>query len=219
MKLYSFNLSPYASRVRLAIYAKGLPVQISPPPEGGMKTPEYLALNPMGKAPCLLTDGGMGVPESTVILEYLEDWAPHPPLMPASPEDRARVRLIATIAELYVSGPGYVLFGHLDPSKRDQAVVDAQIAKLDEGLGWLGHHVGDGAFALGDSLTLADCHLAPILFYLPIMAGGVGRLDLLERHPWIAAYMVKALKHPAVAKVHGEMTAAFAHFRETGQPT
>ena len=51
MKLYSLDLSPYASRVRVSIYAKKLPIEIVAPPAAGIKSAEYLALNPMGKIP------------------------------------------------------------------------------------------------------------------------------------------------------------------------
>ena len=51
MKLYSVDLSPYATRVRMAIHAKGLDIEIAPPPGGDLKSAEYLAVNPMGKVP------------------------------------------------------------------------------------------------------------------------------------------------------------------------
>ncbi len=51
MKLYSLDLSPYAARVRISIYAKKLPIEIVAPPAAGIKSAEYLALNPMGKIP------------------------------------------------------------------------------------------------------------------------------------------------------------------------
>ena len=56
MKLYSVALSPFAARVRMAIYAKKLDqIEILPPPGGGTKSPEYLAIHPMGKVPALVT--------------------------------------------------------------------------------------------------------------------------------------------------------------------
>src|SRR3569832_1120323 len=63
MKLYSANLSPFAARPRIAIYAKGLAVEILPPP-GGPGSAAYKAINPTGKVPCLVTSGGQCIPES-----------------------------------------------------------------------------------------------------------------------------------------------------------
>jgi maleylpyruvate isomerase len=217
MKLYSANLSPFSGRARLAIYAKGLPVEISYPPEGGLKSPEYLALNPMGKMPCLLTDSGLGVPESEVILEYLEDAYPEPSLRPASAEDKARARLLARIGELYVGAPGGGLFGQMNPATRDPAVVEAQFTKLHEGLTWLDHHLGDGDYAVGDSLTTADCSLVPTLFWLTAFAQVFDKPDLLDRHPKTRRYSESVRRHPAVAKVWDELAAAAAHFQATGQ--
>ncbi len=97
MKLYSANLSPYSARARLAIYAKGLDVEIAPPP-GGLKSPEYLALNPMGKAPSLELADGTVIPESEIVVEYLEDAFPARPLRPAKPADAARARVLARLA-------------------------------------------------------------------------------------------------------------------------
>lgn len=216
MKLYSANLSPFAGRARMAIYAKGLPIEIGMPATG-LKSPEYLSLNPMGKLPCLAGEDGLALPESEVILEYLEDAFPQPSLRPAAAADRARVRLIARIAELYVAAPGGPLFGQMDPSKRDPAVVEAQMTKLHEGLAWLDHHLGDGDFAFGDGLTTADCTLVPTLFWLKVFAQVFGRPDLLDDHPKVKRYAEAILKHPAAAKVTGELAAAADTFRATGQ--
>ena len=71
MKLYGGLLSPFVMRVVLTARAKGieLPVEM---PEGGIKSDAFLALNPMGKMPCLV-DGDFALPESSVIIDYLED--------------------------------------------------------------------------------------------------------------------------------------------------
>jgi glutathione S-transferase len=216
MKLYSANLSPFASRARMAIYAKGLPVEIGLP-ETGLKSPEYLAINPMGKLPCFAGPDGLAVPESEVILEYLEDAFPEPSLRPVSPEDKARVRLISRIAELYVAAPGGPLFGQMDPSKRDPEVVEAAMKTLHQGLAWLDSHLTGGAYAFGKSLTTADCTLVPTLFWLKVFAQAFDRPDLLDDHPKVKAYAEAILKHPAAAKVTAELGGAARHYRETGQ--
>jgi glutathione S-transferase len=217
MKLYSSYLSPFSGRARMAVYAKGLPVEISYPPQEGLNSPEYLAINPMGKMPCLLTRDGVGLPESEVILEYLEDKFPEPSLRPASPEDRARVRLIARIGELYVGAPGGALFGQFDPAKRDQAVVDATMTKLHQGLAWLDQHLSGGDYAVGDTLTTADCSLTPTLFFLTVYAKAFDRPDLIDDHPKVKRYIETVRANPAAAKVWDEMTAAAAHWQATGQ--
>src|SRR4051794_8209491 len=98
MKLYSQDDSPFCTPVRAAIYAKGLDIAIEPPP-GGLKSAAYRAASLTGTIPCLILDDGAPLPESAVIIDYLEDRFPETPLKPASPEARAREALIRRIAE------------------------------------------------------------------------------------------------------------------------
>ena len=133
MKLYSAELSPFAARPRVAIYAKSLPVEILAHP-ADLKSPEYLAINPMGKLPALVLDDGTVIPESDTIVEYLADAFPAANLRPAKAADIARGRLIARVAELYVMASGAALFGQMNPATRDAAVVDDAFVKLESGL-------------------------------------------------------------------------------------
>ena len=134
MKLYSQDLSPFAARVRVAIYAKNLPVEIVSPPEGGTKSEAYLALNPMGRVPALAVGDGFTVPESDTIVEFLADYFPESGLRPATPEARAQARLIARVAELYVMPALQPLFGQMNAQGRDQKVVDENLEKLKAAL-------------------------------------------------------------------------------------
>ena len=88
MRLYSENSSPFSAPVRVAIYAKGLEIEIEPPP-GGLLSAKFHAINPLGTIPCLILESGVPLPESAAILEYLEDEFPHPPLRPDGAEARA----------------------------------------------------------------------------------------------------------------------------------
>ncbi len=78
MKLYQTDLSPFASRCRIQIYAKGIEgIECCPPP-GGISSDEYKTHNPTGKMPALEVDGHV-LSESEVICEYLEDRYPNWP--------------------------------------------------------------------------------------------------------------------------------------------
>jgi len=206
MKLYSVDLSPFASRARLAVYAKGLPIDVVAP-EGGTKSPEYLALNPMGRVPCLATDDGVSIPESDTILEYLEDKFPERPLRPASAEDKARARLLARIGDLYFTG-GAGLFGQMNPATRDGAAVDKAFADLDNTFSYLERFLGPGPYALGDKLTTADCSLAPLIFFIGVFGQAFARPNLLAGHPRLAAYAKHLPTDANVQKVYGEMQKA-----------
>ena len=122
MKLYAVSRSPFAARVQAAIALKGLDIEVVPPPEEGLKSPVFLALNPMGKLPTLVLDDGTPLPESEVIVEYLDHAFPAVPLNPAEPVARAQSRLLARVAELYVMGPLFGLFAHLGAAEDKQEV-------------------------------------------------------------------------------------------------
>lgn len=205
MKLYNADASPFAARARLAIYKGQLPVEIVPPPEGGLKSPAYTALNPIGKLPVLVLDDGTSIPESAVILEYLADKFPAANLLPQNIEQAARARLLARMADLYLGPPGGKLFGQLNPEKRDQAVVDAALADQRKAIGLVERFLdGQGGWAIGGQFSLADCGLLPTLFYAEFLGSLVGAPDVL-RGGKIGGYWTAASQDAAVAKVLGEM--------------
>src|SRR5437868_3146275 len=100
MKLYNANLSPYASRIRLQLYIKGLKAEIVELGAGGSHTPEYAKMNPLERIPTL-DDGGFHLPESSAIGEYIEDLHPTPSLRPADAKERAKMRVVFNIADQY----------------------------------------------------------------------------------------------------------------------
>jgi glutathione S-transferase len=91
VKLYDAPRCPYCARVRIALAEKGLvpetvAIDLSDRPEW------IYELNPTGRVPVF--DDGFVLPESLVIMEYLEDRYPDPALLPAGPAERAQARLV-----------------------------------------------------------------------------------------------------------------------------
>ncbi len=207
MKLFNSMLSPFSARVRIALYAKNLPCEISAPP-GGTGSAEFKKLNPAGKVPAL-EDSGAVIAESEVICEYLEERFPAPPLMPSDPVARARVRTLARFADLYLAPVLTPLFGQLDPKTRDAKVVAEKLAELGARLDQLEELLVAEPFAGGKELTLADCALCPIFFFLTRIAPTLGAASPLEGRPKTARVGAAVTQHPAVARVMGEMGAAW----------
>ena len=203
MTLYNARLSPFAARCRIAIYAKGLDVEMLDIPVGALPA-ELVSLNPMNKLPTLVHDG-FAVPESEVICEYLEDLELGPSLRPETPEARARVRLLARIGDLYIMGAMDPLFGQIDPRSRDQALVERHLADLLKAIGWLGHYLDGSPHAVGGSLSLADCALAPMLFFFGQIGPLFGFPDPMKDLPTVAAYYRGIAAEPAVARVLAEL--------------
>jgi glutathione S-transferase len=209
MKLYSASLSPFAARPRLAIYAKGLDIEILEPP-GGAGSDAYKAVNPIGKVPALVLDDGTVIPESDTIVEYLEDRFPTPSLRPATPEGVAQARLLARVGDLYVTAAGGGLFAQVNPATRDAKVVDETFARLDGALAYLNVFLGEGPYAIGETLTTADCTLAPMMFFMGVFGRVFQREDFVVRHGKVAAYGRHIGADPHVARIHAEMGAALA---------
>ena len=85
MKLINLAHSPYAARVRMAAYAKGIDLELIDPE--GLGTPSFKQYNTLGNVPVLDT-GELRIPESSVIMDYLEDRFPEPPLRPRNRPSR-----------------------------------------------------------------------------------------------------------------------------------
>jgi glutathione S-transferase len=158
MQLYGALASPYVARVVLFARLKG--IELKPMmPEAGIKSPQFLALNPIGRMPVLEVDGAV-IPESEVICEYLADLHPGTGGLAGGPLERARARTVSRIFDLYVSPHATVLFRNMNPATRDAAAVAAAMQALQPGFGYLEHFI-TGPCAAGSVLSLADCTLLP----------------------------------------------------------
>ena len=160
MILYSTNRSPYSAPVRIAVRAKAIDIEIVEPP-GGLGSSRFSAINPVGTIPCLVLDDGLVLPESVAIMEYLEEVFPQPPLMPASPRRRAETRVLRRIAELGVLNPTVNLLQMVERGAQNGPPFGDRLTRLVRGLASADLYVSGERFAVGDTLTLADCQLAP----------------------------------------------------------
>lgn len=223
MKLYSLPLSPFAARVRCSIYAKDLPVEILTPASDWRTSGEVKQFNPMNRVPVLVLDDGMALPESQVILDYL-DHAFSPPLLPADPIAAAKVRLVGRVADGYIATATGPIFQALNPKTGFDAEQNAPLLDaLYTALGHLEATLGDGPYARGETLTQADCVMGPQRFILEVLKGLTGQPELLAATPRIEAYSQTVEADPVLSRVRGEMTRAaeifMASWRKSGDPT
>ncbi|WP_158596042.1 glutathione S-transferase family protein [Oleomonas cavernae] len=204
MKLYDSTLSPYGARVRLYAARKGIELDIENPPA------DFQAINPTAKVPCLV-DGRLVLPESEVIVEYLEDRFPEPPLRPASAEGRAMARLLARIGDLYVYPALAALFTQMGSPRRDPAVISRKVEELAYGLDQLEAFIGTAGTAVDGGFSTADCALVPILLFTVQFLEQVAP-DLLRTHPRVVAYWAAIQQETAVAPLVAELRLALAAF-------
>jgi glutathione S-transferase len=210
MILYSDNNSAYCAIVRIAIYAKELAVAIEPPP-GGLRSDAFQRVSPTGTIPCLVMDDGEALPESSVILAYLEEKHPDRRLGPSAPEARARDLLVARLADARLMTPLVQMFHDL--AEGVATAREFAIAQVEEGLALLEPLVPEALLA-SDAVWQADCVLAPALFGVQGLLGG----HLVARHQRLTAYLEQAPKKPAVARVLGELAQALAERNAVPQP-
>lgn len=163
MTFFSNAADHYSHRVRIVLAEKGVTVDIVNVDDG--RKPEDLAsLNPYNEVPTL-ADRDLSLYQSMIIMEYLEERFPHPPLLPVYPVARARSRLLIHRMERDWAG-------HLDALVRGQekeATQDKRRKDLRDGLITVAPVLREYAFFMSDEFTLMDCVLAPMLWRLPAL--------------------------------------------------
>lgn len=179
MVFYSDGTDHYSQRVRLVLAEKGVAVEIIDIDPNNM--PEDLAdLNPYNSLPTLV-DRELVLYESQVIMEYLDERFPHPPLLPVYPVARAQSRLL-----MYRIQRDWC--GHVDTiiaGRSKDTVIDRMRKELRESLIAVAPVFAEKEYFMSEEFTLVDCCVAPILWRLPVMG-----IDLPPKHGKpIADYM------------------------------
>jgi glutathione S-transferase len=210
MKLHTSPTSPFGLRIEIAARAKGVAMERIRP-TSGVKTNEFLAMNPIGKIPVFVTDSGLTIPESETILRYLEDRFPSPSLLPVGAEERARVNEAIRIMDTYVMAPVIGTFPHLSEANRDHSVIAHEVSRWREGAAALAHFIKLPLPQAGAGISLADCVLPPS-FHLSARIARILALssDPLLEHEVLAAYYENVKRHPWIGSMLEELTAAQA---------
>ena len=194
MKLYYFPRSTYCQKVLLAFYEKQVaftPIVLYP---GNAEDRAQLdKLSPISKLPVLVLDNGWKIPESTIIVEYIDAHAKGPRLIPEDTDLARQTRFHDRIADLYVTEPYRVIARGTeapDVLAKARERLDALFAGIDQ-------HLASRTWVMGDAFTLADCSLIP-----PLAA-------FRDSHPFdrfkhLSAYVSRALERPSVMRIRRE---------------
>ena len=197
LKLHGFVVSNYFNMVKMALLEKEIDfefVESMPSQEEA-----FLAMSPMGKAPCIETDEGF-LSEASVILEYLEESVDGPSLMPSEPFARAKVRELMKEIELYIELPARTCFpqAFFGGSVSDEVKETAK-ANLIKGIACLKRNASFSPYVAGDSMTYADI----VFMYSVSLAGACAKrvldMDLLADLPE-ARELIKLLAERDSAK-------------------
>ena len=179
MGLFSGNSCIRSHQVRFVLREKGITTDIQN--VDGKKVPEDLiALNPYASIPTL-TDRELVIYDSGVIIEYLDERYPHPPLMPVSPVDRAKIRLALVSLEADIVSTAIELDAALG-SRNENSLRKKLKSMLNASLDLFSSNM----YFLNDELTVIDCVLAPILWRLEYFGISLGKeqkaiTDYMER--------------------------------------
>ncbi|MGE0716279.1 MAG: glutathione S-transferase family protein [Alphaproteobacteria bacterium] len=209
--LYIHPLASFCHKVLIALYENGTPfesrtVDFADPGSAAA----HLARWPVGKIP-VLHDGATGrtVPETSIIIEYLQARHPGPVrLLPDDPERLLEVRLWDRFFDLYVSAPMQKIVtdrirpaGAADP----HGVAEAR-ATLETAYAMIEAQMQDRDWAAGDAFTMADCAAAPALFFAAIVQ------PFAADQRRLADYLERLLRRPSFARVIDEARPFFAMF-------
>ena len=150
------RLSPFVERVYLQVQVKGLAdkVELERTTLEEIKRPAYFTLNPFGKMPTMKM-GKFILYESAVIQEFLEETFPKNPLLPKAPEEKAKVRLLIRILDLYYHPNTVALMFQLMKKERDPKRVDFHVGEAQKAMSVIERLIGTGRYALGSSMTQA----------------------------------------------------------------
>ena len=197
--IYGSVLSPFVARVLLACGYKGIATELSMPKDG-IKSPEFLKLNPFGKIPTI-KDGSTVLYESAVIVDFLEAKYKKKKLLPAAAKAMGQTRLIATIAAEYVQPTGLKFFRMKRANQNVTADIDAAKADLEKGLDVLEKLLSGKKFAAGSSVTIADCFVIPALFFAVHASALFGVSDAIGARKKTKAYWTAMHKDKIAGKV------------------
>lgn len=182
MTLYSDPQSAYSHRVRVVLAEKGITVDvldadpINPPDE-------VMDFNPYGTLPTLV-DRDLKVYNSRIIMEYLDERFPHPPLLPVDPVSRALSRLF-----LYRVEKDW--YGQMDRIQGVTSEDEANTARkeLRESLISTSPVFDAKPFFMSDELSLVDCAIVPLLWRLPMLG-----VELPAQAKPVKAYAARMFK-------------------------
>ena len=200
MKLYQFPYSHYSAKVKIALLEKGLEFEAPELTWEYLKSPEFLAMNPLGKVP-YLQDGDFGIGESEVIVEYLEERYPQPALLPATPEARAKCRWLSRFHDLYLAPQLTTLYFALSDGRAGTPAFAPEVERLHELVALLESRIEPAPWFLGEQFTLADASMALSCAYIGMLSGAHQKPVPESAMPRLAAWFAAVRQRPAVARV------------------
>lgn len=185
MTLFSTPTDVWSHRTRLVLAEKSINVDIIDVEDGNFPE-DLLDLNPYNSVPTLV-DRDLVLYDSRVIMEYLDERFPHPPLMPVDPVTRAQFRL----ALYRIEHDWYELASEIQDGGDRKPVTRARKALKDSIVSSV-EIFGAKRFFLSDEFSLVDCSIAPVLWRLEVF-----NIELPSQAKPIQQYMDTVFSRPS----------------------
>ena len=199
LNIYGIPLSPFVRKVHWALAHKGIEFQ-SIPTMPGDSAPEFRALSPLGKIP-VLQDDDFSVPDSSIILRYLESQYPQNPLYPEAPKAAATVSWLEEFADTKLVEGCAVFFRErfvnpnmMNKPTDEDAVEDAQNNLMPPLLSYLESVVAEEGYFSGDALSVADLGITSAFVNARY---GDYTVDATA-YPKLGGYLARAMQSPLV---------------------
>ena len=211
IKLIGFQVSNYYNMCKYAMLEKG--IEFEEVNEMPSQEDSFKAKSPMGKVPCIQTDGGY-LSETSAMLEYFEAMQPSPSLFGSNAFEGAKIREACKIIELYIELQGRrhypeIFFGE---ARNESAVAEAKPV-IENGLKALKQVGSFGPYVCGE-FSAADIYAAHTFIYAAPVCQAVYGWDIIAEVPGLQAAIDATNARDAGAKVAADHGAAMKAFQE-----
>ncbi len=200
--LHGVNLSPFVRKVRMALAEKGIAYDNEQVVPFG-QTAEFKKLSPLGKIP-VWQDGNLVLPDSSVIIDYLERIEPSPPLYPSDPAQRGRALWYEEYGDTAVTSTlTTVFFQRFVRKNIFQQEADEEIVKnsLDNQVppvfDYLEGEIGDNEYLVGGRFSVGDIGVTTSVVNFRLAGESIDA----DRWPKLAAYVERVFSRPAIKGV------------------
>ncbi|MGO9838808.1 MAG: glutathione S-transferase family protein [Polyangiaceae bacterium] len=208
IQLFEHPLSPYARKVKIVLYEKGIPferVYVAPltlrATDAGFDA--FAAASPRLEVPCIV-DGDFRCFDSTIIVDYLDEKWPDPPMLPAKPEDRARARMVEELCDTAIEAINWGMmeirfFKRAEGAQAEQMIARAG-TQLERIWDYLDPQLEGRPWFSGERFGRADAALIG-----HVVSAGLFGFALADRHARLRDWSVRSLAVEGVKRDQADL--------------
>lgn len=210
--LHGFAASNYYNIVKHTLLYKQIPFEENLIFAG---SDELLSVSPVGKVPAITTDDGLNISESSVICDFIEETHPDMPLYPTDAGERAVVRQIMKIAELYFELPSRRLIPYVFSGTAAPEPLKAEVRQvLERGIGALNSLCQFSPWIAGEQFTMADIYVHYVNLIVNTFASSQLEWDVLAQIPGMKEWSTSMTQSDIAQTVEKDRLANMPEFMQ-----